>query len=119
MGQIRHGSACTTAAIRRTIQHSQESLQGFATRYGIKPKTVAKWRNRPTVQDARMRLEPASTVFTTEPEAIAVAFCWHTLPPLDDRLCALQAIIPQRSRLALPRGFQRHGISRLPLREEG
>ena len=119
MGQVLHGSARTTAAVRRAIQHSQESLQGLATRYSINPKTVAKWRKRPTVQDARMGPEPASTVLTAEQEAIAVAFRQHTLLPLDDCLYALQATIPQLCRSALHRCFQRHGISRLPLSDDG
>ena len=41
MGQVLHGCATTTKAIRRAIQHSQESLRGLARRYGINPKTVA------------------------------------------------------------------------------
>lgn len=119
MGQVLHGSARTTAAIRRAIQHSQESLQSLAARYGINPKTVAKWRKRPDVVDARMGPEPASTVLTAEQEAIAVAFRRHTLLPLDDCLYALQATILHLSRSALHRCFQRHGISRLPLSEDG
>ena len=35
MGQVLHGSARITAAVRRAVQHSQESLQGLATRYRI------------------------------------------------------------------------------------
>src|SRR5437868_1823868 len=46
MGQVLHGSATTTEAIRRTIQHSQASLRALAQRYGINPKTVAKSENR-------------------------------------------------------------------------
>ena len=58
--------------------------------------------------------------------------CWHpkkrpspwpsagnALLPLDDCLYALQATIPRLSRSALHRCFQRHGISRLPLSEDG
>ena len=30
MGQVLHGSATTTEAIRRAIQHSQESLRALA-----------------------------------------------------------------------------------------
>ena len=119
MGQVLHGSARTTAAIRRAIQHSQESLQSLATRYSINPKTVAKWRKRPPVQDARMGPEPAPTVLTIEQEAIAVAFRRHTLLPLDDCLFALQATVPQFSRSARHRCLQRHGISRLPLSDDG
>ena len=40
MGQVLHGSARTTAAVRRAIQHSQESLNKLADRYDINPKTV-------------------------------------------------------------------------------
>ena len=85
----------------------------------INPKTVAKWRKRPGVLDAQMGPEPASTVLTAEQEAIAVAFRRHTLLALDDCLYALQATIPHLSRSALRRCFQRHGISRLPLNEDG
>jgi 2,4-dienoyl-CoA reductase-like NADH-dependent reductase (Old Yellow Enzyme family) len=51
MGQILHGSARTTAAVRRAIQHSQESLIALSKRHGINPKTVAKWKRRTSVSD--------------------------------------------------------------------
>ncbi|GAB3734491.1 hypothetical protein GCM10027594_16050 [Hymenobacter agri] len=119
MGQVLHGSARTTQVVRRAIQHSQESLQSLATRYNINPKTVAKWRKRLSVQDARMGPEPTSTVFTAELETIAVAFRRHTFLALDDCLYALLTTIAHLSRSALHRCFQRHGISRLPLNEDG
>jgi hypothetical protein len=42
MGHLRHGSARTTAAVRRAIQHSQERIGRLAARYHVDPKTVAK-----------------------------------------------------------------------------
>ena len=51
MGQVLHGSARTTAALRRAIQHSQTSMRTLAERYGINPKTVAKWKKRGSVAD--------------------------------------------------------------------
>ena len=54
MGQDLHRCATTTEAIRREIQRSQESLRTLARRYGINPKTVAKWKRRQGVQDAPM-----------------------------------------------------------------
>jgi hypothetical protein len=51
MGQVLHGSATTTEAIRRAIQHSQESLRTLAGRYGINQKTVSKWKKRSSVAD--------------------------------------------------------------------
>jgi transposase InsO family protein len=115
MGQVLHGGARTTAAVRRAIQHSQESLRGLAKRHGINPKTVAKWKKRPSVQDERTGpKEPRSTVLALEEEAIIVAFRRHTLLPLDDCLYALQATIPHLTRSSLHRCLQRHGMSRLP-----
>ena len=51
MGQVRHGSATTTHAVREAIQRSQASLAQLSRELGINPKTVAKWRKRSTVQD--------------------------------------------------------------------
>ena len=51
MGQVLHGSAKTTEAVRRAIQNSQESLRTLSKRYGINPKTVAKWKKRSSVTD--------------------------------------------------------------------
>ncbi len=115
MGQVLHGSATTTEAVRRAIQHSQESLRSLARRHGINQKTVAKWKRRTSTADLPTGPKEArSTVLTVEQEAIIVAFRRHTLLPLDDCLYALQATIPDLTRSSLHRCLQRHGISRLP-----
>jgi transposase InsO family protein len=115
MGQFLHGSATTTEAVRRAIQHSQESLRALAKRYGINQKTVAKWKKRVSVADLPTGpKEPKSTVLSIEEEAVIVAFRKHTLLPLDDCLYALQPTIPHLSRSSLHRCLQRHGIGRLP-----
>ena len=56
MGQVLHGSATTTEAVRRAIQHSEESLRALAKRYGLNQKTVAKWRKREGVAEADLLL---------------------------------------------------------------
>jgi len=115
MAQVLHGSAHTTAAVRRAIQDSQASVRSLAKQYGINPKTVAKWKRRAEVEDAPMGpKQPHSTVLSTEEEALIVAFRKHTLLPLDDCLYVLQETIPHLTRSALHRCLQRHGISRLP-----
>jgi transposase-like protein len=84
MGQVLHGCAPTTEAIRRTIQNSQESLRALARRYGINPKTVAKWKKRRCTADLPTGpKEPKSTSLSLEDEAIIVAFRKHTLLPLE------------------------------------
>jgi hypothetical protein len=120
MGQVLHGCATTTETIRRAIQNSQESLRALSKRYGINPKTVAKWKKRGSVADLSTGpKEPKSTSLSLEDEAIIVAFRKHTLLPLDDCLYALQATIPHLTRSSLHRCLQRHGISRLPDVEDG
>src|ERR1700691_992534 len=115
MGQVLHGSATTTETVRRAIHHSQESLRVLAKRYGVNPKTVAKWKARTSVSDLPTGpREPRSTVLSVEEEAVVVAFRRHTLLPLDDCLYALQPTIPHLTRSSLHRCLQRHGISRLP-----
>jgi hypothetical protein len=115
MGQILHGSATTTEAVRRAIQHSQESLRATAKRHGINQKTVAKWKKRTSVADLPTGpRNPQSTVLTTEEEAVIVAFRRYTLLPLDDCFYALQPTIPTLTRSSLHRCLQRHGSSRLP-----
>src|SRR5215218_2331571 len=115
MGQVLHGSATTTEAVRRAIQARQESVRALARRYGVSPTTVQKWRKRQTVTDERMGpKQPRSTVLSLEEEAVIVAFRRHTLLPLDDCLYALQPTIPHLTRSSLNFCLQRHGIARLP-----
>ena len=93
MGQIRHGSATTTHAVRAAIQRSQASLAQLSRELGINPKTVAKWRKRATVEDMKTGpSEPRSTVLTEAEEAMVLAFRRPTLLPLDDCLLRPAAI---------------------------
>ena len=70
MGQVLHGSATTTEAIRRAIQNSQESLRALSKRYGINQKTVAKCRKRASTADLPTGpKEHKSTVLSVEEEA--------------------------------------------------
>src|SRR5215208_1973127 len=119
MASGRHGSARTTPRVRAELQTAQATTRSLAVRYGLNPKTVAKWRSRSSTADARMGpARPRSTVLTEAEEAIVVEFRRRTLLPLDDILGCLRETIPKLSRSALHRCFQRHGISRLPQGEE-
>jgi transposase InsO family protein len=110
-----HGSARTTPRVRAELQASQEATRALAARYGLNPKTVAKWRKRTTTADAPMGPRRArSTTLTEAEEAIVVEFRRRTLLPLDDVLGCLREAIPALSRSALHRCLKRHGISRLP-----
>ena len=110
MGQALHGSATAIKAVRRAIQHSQESLRALARRHGINQKTVARWKRRTSTADLPTGPKEAkSSVLTVEQEGIVVAFRRHTLLPLDDCLYALQATVPGLTRSSLHRCLKRHG----------
>ena len=67
MGQILHGSATTTHAVRAAIQRSKASIQELSERYGINPKTVTKWKKRDFVTDTPMGPKDVrSTVLSKE-----------------------------------------------------
>ena len=75
MGQVLHGSATRTEAVRRAIQNSQASVRALARRYSISPTTVQKWRRRSSIADAPMGPKPPrSTVLTPTEEAAVVPF---------------------------------------------
>ena len=83
MGQILHGSATTTHAVRAAIQRSKASLQALSARYVINPKTVEKWRKRTSLEDRPMGPQaPHSAVLSAHEETLIVAFRRHTLLPL-------------------------------------
>jgi len=87
MGQVLHGCATTTHAVRVALQRSKAPLKDLAAQHGLNPKTVAKWRRRAFVHNAaRGPKTPCSTVLTAEEEAVVVAFRRYTLLPLDDCL---------------------------------
>lgn len=72
MGQLLHGGARTTAAVRRAIQPSQASLNTLARRYDINPKTIAKWKQRGFVHDAPMGPKQPRSTHQSTPAVPAV-----------------------------------------------
>lgn len=114
MTPVRRGNSRISPDDRRAIQVSDESLRALARRYGINPKTVAKWKQRTDTADRPCGPRPGSRCkLTAEEEGIIVHFREYTLLPLDDCLYALQAQIPHLSRSSLHRCLQRHGVNRL------
>ncbi|MEM9048701.1 MAG: hypothetical protein AAGC92_08265 [Pseudomonadota bacterium] len=102
-------------AVRAAIQQSKAAVSEIAEQYGLNEKTVCKWRERSTVQDAPTGpKDPRTAVLSPEDEAIFVAFRRHMALPQDDGLYALQETVPQHIRSSLHRLYRRHEISRLP-----
>ncbi len=109
MGQVLHPRARTTQEVRREIQLSKESIAVLAERFGVNPKTVAKWKGRDFVEDAPMGYKTRRTTITEAEEKAVLAFHELTRLPLDDTLYVLQETIPLLSRSALYRCLRRNG----------
>src|SRR3712207_9102930 len=93
------GQARTAPRVRAWLQASQEGPRALAARYGLNPKTVAKWRARAGTADAPMGpRRPRSSVLTEAEEAIIIEFRRRTLLPLDDVLGCLREAIPALTR---------------------
>jgi len=82
MGEVLHGCATTTHAVRTAIQRSKAPLKELAARHGLNHKTVAKWRKRAFVNDAPMGPKrPHSTVLSS------AFWRWIVLPVPIPPLC--------------------------------
>ena len=97
-----HGSARTTPRVRAELQRAQATTRSLAARYGLNPKTVAKWRGRTGTADAPMGPRRArGTVLTEAEEAIVVEFRRRTLLPLWTT-CSAACGRPSRRSVAAP-----------------
>lgn len=90
-GQVLHGSATTTEAVRRAVQHSQEEPEGSGQALRDQPEDRGEVEEAVVGRRCADRAQGGhSTVLSLEDEAVVVAFRKHTLLPLDDCLYALQ-----------------------------
>ena len=90
----------------------------LARRFGVNPKTIAKWKKRESLADLPMGPKIIkSTVLSEAEERAIVAFRRMTEPPLDDVLYSLQDTIPHLTRSSLHRCLKRHGCSVLPKKQ--
>ncbi len=113
-GQVPHGSATRTEAVRRAIQHSQDSLRALANardqsedrcQCGSGPR----WPICRLAQESRdRRCSRPRRRLSWSPSG--ATHCCRS----DDCLYALQPTIPHLTRSSLHRRLQRHGIGRLP-----
>ena len=86
MGSVLHGSARTTPRVRAELQAtrtSRTSTRALAARYGLNPKTVAKWRRRTVTADAPMGPRwRRSTALSPAEEAVVRGAAPHAAPAL-------------------------------------
>jgi transposase InsO family protein len=111
-----HKNATTTPAIRKALQDEPASVStnSLTKKYRLNARTVNRWRNRTTVEDASHR--PKQILATLDPvlEEVVVEVRRTLLLPLDDLLVVVRRFIcPTMSRAALDRLLRRRGVSSL------
>jgi transposase-like protein len=118
MGNILHQNAKTMPRIREEIQNSKESIATLAVKYNVNPKTIMKWKHRPSTGDnPSLHKEVKSSLSVLEQQVIC-DFRRKTLLPLDDVYTSLKDQIPALTRSNLHRCLKRNGLNRLPEEEK-
>jgi hypothetical protein len=100
-GDVRRDEAKKARSLRGSLKHTRDGPD-ITSRYGVNPKTIAKWKARSSVPDLPTGPKKSRpTVLTVEEEAVVVAFRRHTLLPLDDRLSFRASPAPLEQVLAV------------------
>ena len=105
-GGLRQAFSTAAPARRRKSEPSSERLgastRALAARYGLNPKTVAKWRKRTTVNDEPMGpRKPRTAALDEAQEARVVELRDRAMLALDDLLGSLREGLPRLGRSAL------------------
>jgi transposase-like protein len=111
-----HKNATTTPRIRAEIRAAPPSVTNaeLVRRYGVTDSTIARWRNRDSVEDRSHTPHNLNATLSPAQEEIVVEVRRTLLLPIDDLLCVVREFIePKLSRSALDRCLQRHGVGSL------
>ena len=86
----------------------------MAKRYGVNPKTIAKWKRREFTSDARMGPKnPCPSTLTRNDQAIICIYRWRTRLSLNDLHVRLKRLMPKLSRSALYRCLKRGELNKI------
>jgi len=111
-----HKNATTTPRIRAELRAAPASVStnSLAREYRLHYRTVAKWRSRPSGEDASHRPHTLHTTLTPEQEEVVVELRRTLLLDTGDLLMLVREFIcPTMSESALKRMMRRHGVSSL------
>jgi transposase InsO family protein len=111
-----HKNATTTPRIRAELRAAPAwvSTSSLAKQYRLHFSTAAKWRSRPSGEDASHRPHTLHATLTPEQEEVVVELRRTLLVETADLLMLVREFIcPTMSESALKRMMRRHGVSSL------
>jgi len=112
-----HSNATTNQNQRRLIQSSAQSYSLLVQRFMVSKSTVCRWKQRRTVEDRSCRPHKIVYALTSEEEALVLSLRGKHLS-LDEVLDAAQVVLPHVRRASVHRLFVRHGVQRLPKKQQ-
>ena len=109
VGQVLHGCATTTEAVRRAIHARQASVRWLAAHHGVNSKTVQKWRHgeRPTCQCTWTKISRSHSSSGARPVTVTASARaeGRDRPRADaaraegDAQCVLEVVVPPQRAL--------------------
>ena len=109
-----HKNARTTFAIRKEIKESSLSINTLSQRLGLSWKTVKKWKNKTTFEDASSRPHKINTTLTNWQEDLILFERRQFKKAIDEIFFALEENIPNLYPMKVYRCLKRYGLNVLP-----
>jgi hypothetical protein len=112
-----HCNATTNQKQRERIRASDKTRRALAEELSVSVGTVQRWKHRDSSEDrscARKRIEYA---FDDQESALVLSMRQKGLA-LDELTDAVQVVLPEARRATIHRLLVRHGVSRLPTKEQ-
>ena len=111
--QVRlHKNATTTPKTRALIQASDLPMTVLAKQFGVGVETIARWKQRDSVEDRSHTPHRLQTTLSAEQEAIVLVLRKTLGLSLDDLLAVVHEFLhPSILRSSLHRMLKRHGVS--------
>ena len=112
-----HSNATTNQKQRLFIQASKHSCTVLARQLFVSKATVHRWKCRGHAHERSCRPHTVSYALAEEEAALVLSLRRQGLP-LDEVVEAAQVVLPQARRASVHRLLVRHGLSRLPTKEQ-
>jgi transposase InsO family protein len=112
-----HSNSTTNLKQRLRIQSSCVSYARLARQLGVSKATIHRWKHRTSPMERSCR--PGSVVYALSPEEETLVLSLRKKDlPLDDVVDAVRFVLPHVCRASVHRLFVRHGLGRLPKKEQ-
>lgn len=109
-----HQNAKLTLKQREYIRKSKESIVSLASRFGVTPTTIFKWKHRDDLADRSSRPKRVERIFEKWEERVIVKVRKHLKLSLDDLVLTLKRYLPKINRINCWRVLNKYHLSVLP-----